>query len=50
MEDAACSLKNCLSQTVGAEALELLPVGGYFWIKARWSANAGSGAAFKLSG
>ena len=34
-------------KTVGAEALELLPVSGCLWIKARWSTNAGSGAAFK---
>ena len=34
-------------KTVGAEALELLPVSGCLWIKARWSTNADSGAAFK---
>ncbi len=33
-------------KTVGAEALELLPVSGCLWIKARWSTNAGSEAAF----
>ena len=39
-----CSVKG---KTVGAEALELLPVSGCLWIKARWSTNADSGAAFK---
>ena len=34
-------------KTVDAEALELLPVGGFIWIKARYSTNSGSGAAFK---
>ena len=34
-------------KTVGAEALELLPVSGCLWIKARWSTNADSGAAFE---
>ena len=39
-----CSVQG---KTVGAEALELLPFSGCLWIKARWSTNAGSGAAFK---
>ena len=36
-------------KTVGAEALGVLPVCGLFLIKARYSANFGSGAAFKRS-